>query len=157
MNFPTLIKNTMKVLPTAFKNSRSGMKVAKLVKNTFKGMRTIQFNSEIHSKGKKYKPTIAFRNQDGNVVGNTKRDDVVVRCTCMAYYFWFTWANLKAKCQFGSPAKPYQRKTPITDVRYPPKNPNHIPGVCKHLMLLFFSIEKQEKINATRESLEIVK
>jgi hypothetical protein len=62
--------------------------------------------------------------------------NVGVRCSCPAYYFWFSYANQQNGCSFGTRFAPYVRKTPPDDPRYPPKNPNNIPGMCKHLILL---------------------
>ena len=55
---------------------------------------------------------------------------------CANYYYCFSYANTVRGCSYGARFAPYVRKTPLSDPRYPPKNPNNIPGVCKHLILL---------------------
>jgi hypothetical protein len=67
--------------------------------------------------------------------------DVGVRCSCPAYYFWFSHANQLRGCSFGTRFKPYIRKTSLTDTRYPPKNPHNIPGMCKHLLLVASTLQ----------------
>ena len=60
---------------------------------------------------------------------------VRVRCDCLAYRHYFSFQNQKADCQWGEDFPPYVRKTQDF-VRYPKKNPDNIPGICKHLYLL---------------------
>ena len=57
-----------------------------------------------------------------------------VRCSCSCYYFWCSYANTKAKCNYGSRFRQYIRKTPPYPIGYPPKNPLLIPMVCKHII-----------------------
>lgn len=55
---------------------------------------------------------------------------------CKAFYFYCIYANKKAGALAGGRFKRYVRKTPVTDPRFPPKNPQNIPCLCKHLFLL---------------------
>jgi len=51
-----------------------------------------------------------------------------VRCTCLDYYFTFSYWNWMKGAQFGGKPRPYIRKS-----RRKPRNPNHYPGFCKHI------------------------
>lgn len=56
-----------------------------------------------------------------------------VSMSCMCQDFTFTWE--KELFDVGSLIgrwRPYQRKTQT----YPPRNPKHVPGVCKHIWTL---------------------
>lgn len=58
-----------------------------------------------------------------------------VRCTCMDYYQTWRWANFRARCHYGPLGAKYIRKTPPpSQGGRPYKNPQMIPGVCKHIM-----------------------
>lgn len=61
----------------------------------------------------------------------TTSNTVQTRCSCMDDRFMWQYSN-KAKGALLGRIKPYQR---ITDTR-PPKNPDNIPGMCKHSLAL---------------------
>jgi hypothetical protein len=63
---------------------------------------------------------------------------------CKAYYFYFSWANMGAGASFGTRFKPYVRKTPPDDPRFPPKNPNNVPGLCKHILLVAATLQNSD-------------
>ena len=53
---------------------------------------------------------------------------VRVRCTCLDFYWRMaTWDHARKSLE-GDPPPPYVKKTDR-----PPVNPNHVPGICKHL------------------------
>ena len=90
------------------------------------------------TKGDIYKTNITFlglKNPHRNKP-SFSQNRVLVRCNCPMYYFYAIFANVKAKCNIGSQFKRYVRKTSINDPKYPPKNPNHIPCCCKHILFL---------------------
>lgn len=60
--------------------------------------------------------------------------DVKVRCSCMDFYYTFSWYNLQQNALSGEPMPPYTRVTP--DSGLPPKNPREVPGMCKHIIRL---------------------
>lgn len=67
---------------------------------------------------------------------------VRVRCSCKAYYFYFIRPNEKVGANvLGSLYKKYVRKTPTWVI--PPKNPNNVPGLCKHLIKLANEISSE--------------
>lgn len=78
-----------------------------------------------------YQPMLAFQTAGDTI--SLSRNPVQVRCTCMAYYFYFSWWNEKAGYHYGDPPPPY---TPVANPKriVPPRNPEHIPGMCKHLL-----------------------
>ena len=54
---------------------------------------------------------------------------VRVNCSCSDFYFTFAWYNWQKRCLFGKKPLPYVRKT----VTRPERNPQHLPGMCKHI------------------------
>jgi len=67
---------------------------------------------------------------------NTK---VQVRCTCKDYYFMWQWWNKQESALFGGKFPTYKRKTD----NYPERNPDHVPGVCKHVIGLSEKLAQQ--------------
>ena len=70
----------------------------------------------------------------GNFVVDTSDTDSnifsgVVEANCADFFFTFAWYNYhNAHCLYGPAPRPYQKKT-----NRPPRNPQGIPGVCKHI------------------------
>ena len=62
----------------------------------------------------------------------TLKSECTVRCSCSDFQFRWAWSNKKHKALFGSVPKKYKRKTTTR----PPVNPDHIPGICKHVFQL---------------------
>lgn len=58
--------------------------------------------------------------------------NVKVRCSCLDFYFRFATWNSTDKSLVGRPPAPYIRKTNDR----PEVNPDHVPGMCKHLLKL---------------------
>jgi hypothetical protein len=94
---------------------------------------------------------IAFYGVDFSKGPPGPNNNVGVRCSCPAYYFWFSFANQLRGCSFGTRYKPYTRKTHLSDERYPPKNPNNIPGMCKHLLLVASTLQHTDFYRRTGE------
>lgn len=59
-----------------------------------------------------------------------KKNYVRVRCSCKDFRFRFAWEDRDNQCLFGGPPAKY---TPKPGSNRPPVNPNHVPGICKHL------------------------
>lgn len=55
-----------------------------------------------------------------------------VRCSCLDFRFRFADYNSQDKSLVGRAPPMYQRKTTTR----PPVNPDHVPGMCKHLLKL---------------------
>lgn len=58
-----------------------------------------------------------------------KRQPVLIRCSCSDYFFTWSYYNFVNGIQFGGRARGYARKTKDR----PPRNPNRVMGLCKHL------------------------
>ena len=73
----------------------------------------------------------------------------LVRCTCKSYYHFFAAANGIRHVQFGSRKKRYI-PVPFDQLVHPPrrapKNPNKIPGMCKHAWVLVKALKVQSLI-----------
>lgn len=72
---------------------------------------------------------IEFKGEKYYFIRPTLESDVVCRCSCPDYYFTFAYYNWQHKINFGGKPKVYKRKTKTR----PPRNPQHLPGICKHL------------------------
>lgn len=62
-----------------------------------------------------------------------------VACDCEDYRYRFAYYNTQNNCHFGNPPEPYQRKTQD----YPEANPQHVPGMCVHIIKLSNVLKKQ--------------
>ena len=78
-------------------------------------------------KNAEYK-TFEYKGEQYHFEHPTIDTEVKVRCSCSDYTYRFSYANWKAKCQFGSKPKAYKKKT-----NRKPLNPDLIPGMCKHI------------------------
>jgi hypothetical protein len=61
---------------------------------------------------------------------------VRIRCSCLAFKFYFSYWNLKRGVLEGRPFPPYRRKTTWR----PEKNPVHKAGMCKHLFQMTINL-----------------
>jgi len=59
-----------------------------------------------------------------------------VSCNCPSLRFDFSYELLQQGA-LGRKFIPYTRKTPPPPLGRPYRNPNHIPGACKHILRLF--------------------
>lgn len=57
------------------------------------------------------------------------RNPLTSRCSCADFFFTFSYYNYSNGCLYGPRPKQYIRKT----TWMPPRNPNHIPAICKHI------------------------
>ena len=67
-----------------------------------------------------------------------RNDKIKVRCSCPDFRFmWHRWDHTKEHALRG-PLIPYRRKTPPPEQGgMPYRNPEEIPGLCKHLIKVF--------------------
>lgn len=136
---PDLIRGTQKVLPTAINNFDVGsIKIDQLKITNFAGLKTKQFNALVRSsKGKSsYTVNAMFTGVTKGETPSLSKSRALVRCSCQSYFFWCAYANKKAKALLGGRLRKYIRKTPVSDPRYPPKNPRNVPMACKHVIFL---------------------
>lgn len=61
-----------------------------------------------------------------------RKNYVRVRCGCADFRFRFAWEDRDAGCLYGGVPKGY---TPVPGSNRPPVNPDHIPGMCKHIFM----------------------
>lgn len=73
-----------------------------------------------------------------SLVDVSKKNYVRVRCSCQDFRFRFAWEDRAVKALYGGVPKSYQRKPGSTR---PPVNPDHIPGMCKHIFECARTIE----------------
>lgn len=57
------------------------------------------------------------------------KNPLTVRCSCADFYHTWSYYNYNNGCLYGPKPKMYVRKTDWM----PPRNPQHIPGLCKHV------------------------
>jgi len=122
--------NGAELVQPGIKSKSQNVKVDLKSQNEWKGTKSIIFVGEGE---KDYKPKVRFYGVSGKP--NTKRTSVRVDCNCSSYYFYFSMANFKAGAHEGPKDKVY---VPVPDDQRkrkpgPPKNPDSIPGLCKHL------------------------
>lgn len=70
-----------------------------------------------------------------------KRSPVRVYCACPDFYFSFAYPDFHKQCYYGRKPKPYKRVVPPSN--YPHRNPNNIPGICKHTLNFMNILLKQ--------------
>jgi hypothetical protein len=157
-NLLQLVQGTEAVLPTAMIRYMDGLNVVESIRvTTFVGSKMKVVTSTIRASGRTtratppdYLPQLAYIVQfayygvDTQKVAASPLNQIGCRCSCKAYYFWFAWPNMANGCSFGTRFKPYVRKTPPNDPRYPPKNSGNIPGLCKHLLLLAATLQNSD-------------
>ena len=64
---------------------------------------------------------------------------VRVRCACQDFRFRFAWEDRANGCVYGGVPRSYQR---VPGSTRPPVNPEHLPGICKHIFQCCKSIER---------------
>jgi hypothetical protein len=157
-NLLQLVQGTEAVLPTAMIKYASGENIVESIRvTTFVGSKMKVVTSTIRASGRTtratppdYLPQLAYIVQFAFYGVDTQKEPpsplnkVGGRCSCKAYYFWFAWPNMAHGASFGTRFKPYVRRTPPDDKRYPPKNPHNIPGLCKHQLLLAATLQNSD-------------
>lgn len=69
--------------------------------------------------------------------------NVKVRCNCLDFYHRFAHYNHSDKSIVGRAPVPYQRKTTTR----PEVNPDHVPGMCKHLIKVVERLRTQRIVS----------
>lgn len=64
---------------------------------------------------------------------------VMVRCSCDDFYFMWHWWDANNKALLGRRPPKYVRKTD----HLPERNPDHAPGLCKHLVKLVMKLSQE--------------
>jgi len=149
-----LLRGTKRVLPVALDRLGDGKNspIKQVRVQEFKSIKTVQVlatqqSSGRYPKSKRPQAKSGFYNQQikfvyenreevGNRLPSLSADKAKIRCTCDAYYYYFWWYNKKVDAHSGTKFPKYIRKTPLPPEGYPEKNPQKIPGMCKHLAFL---------------------
>lgn len=71
---------------------------------------------------------------------------VSVICSCADFRFTWSWWLNRDKALVGSRPKPYTRKTPPPPIGYPYRNPEELPGICKHIIACFAYLRRNKVI-----------
>jgi hypothetical protein len=66
-----------------------------------------------------------------------------VRCNCMDFTHRFAWEDRAVGALFGGPPKAYTSKAKH---KRGPVNPQHIPGICKHITAVLRFLERNHYI-----------
>jgi hypothetical protein len=82
--------------------------------------------------------SIKIINEKGNpvyferisITDNKNKNWCRVRCSCSDFKHRFAWEDRDVNALFGAPPAKY---TPVPGSNRPPVNPEHIPGMCKHI------------------------
>lgn len=126
---------------------------------TLKLKKLLRISSTTTSNGNEYKQFMDIRNVEfqpsdsGNTVpirglyGNyhditpseLNSTNVGVYCNCQDYQMRFAYYNVQNNCHVGAPPKPYTKTSDRPEV-----NPQHVPGMCKHLLKLTEELKKQK-------------
>lgn len=108
------------------------------------GVKTKIVRMDIRSKERNvYKVVVQFNRAD---LGCSEESNVVVRCNCQCFRFWFSEANRKVHALFGMHKPKY---VPVPDglrqrPKRPPLNPGDaIPGACKHVLVVMKYMKRQ--------------
>ena len=90
--------------------------------------------------------TTVIQSQDGQeyviVPAEYNNSEVRVSCSCLDFYYRFAVWNSKDSSLLGNPPPPYVNKTDGGE----PRNPNQVPGLCKHLMALSDDLRQQRVV-----------
>ena len=145
-----LYHSTVAAFPRTTKRQHStdSVKIIELKWTPFLGINTLLVRSVAQNEGREYNPLILFKNiqyKEGGelelVIENRTYlfdrisktdDDILVRCNCKDFKFRFAYYDkLWDNCLYGSVPPRY-----ISQGLRPPANPQEMPGMCKHLIVL---------------------
>lgn len=158
-----LLRGTQKVLPVALDRIGDGKNspIKQVRVQEFTSIKTVQVLATQQASGRFsksdrpiaksgfYSQQLRFVFKDKEEVGNrlpSTRDKAKLNCTCDAYYYYFWWWNKKVDAHSGNNYPKYKRKTPPPPEGYPEKNPQKIPGMCKHLAFLVRELRRAKVI-----------
>jgi len=163
LNLDDLLTSTKTNFPNRFSHAVQTMpQVPRLIYTPFVGVKTLSVRAEVQgaSENKVYKVIILFTGVDYSATQDTKhpikikvtgkkyvwmapitlRHKVSASCGCLDFYFAFAHWNWKAGALYGKKRKQYIRKTTTR----PEVNPNHVPGLCKHLIAVWQKVKRSK-------------
>lgn len=158
--YSMLYKNVLKFKPLTTKRQSAIDPIVVVDMNIVpaKGMKTLSFFCTTKSAGKLYKSVIVFTKVDFSDEGTLQvaygkgaekkifrmnpidatESYVKVRCDCADFYYRFAYYNFLDKSIYGVKPRKYVRKT----TWFPETNPEHVPGVCKHIIKSYEAIRQ---------------
>lgn len=165
MNILDLLRGTNRVLPVALDRLADGQNspIKQVRIQEFTSLKTVQALAVQKASGRFpkskrpvakegfYGQQIKFIMNDREDVGNRlpsiRSDKAKVLCTCDAYYYYFWYYNKQQDAHSGRDLPKYTRKTPPPPVGRDFKNPQKIPGMCKHLAFLIRELRRAKVIS----------
>lgn len=163
-----LLRGTQKVLPVALDRLSDGKNspIKQVRVQEFPSIKTVQVLAVQEASGRFpksqrpiakagfYGQQIKFIFEDREDVGNrlpsTRTEKAKVNCSCDALYYYFWWYNRQNDAHSGADYPRYQRKTPPPPDGLPYKNPQKLPGMCKHLAFLVRELRRANVIKWKR-------
>lgn len=116
----------------------------------FVGMKTLFLKALVQNEENQYSPIMLFKGvnynkndaklmaSDGKIYDLEKLSfettDVLLRCNCEDFFWRFNFTNHTDKSLYGTKRKKYESKGGA------PANPLKKPGMCKHIMKLYQSL-----------------
>jgi hypothetical protein len=136
MKFSDLVLNSEALLPGVYNRAVMSYEVRNFKVTEMLGMKTRIVSALVKSdRPGLYKVVLQLNRVD---LGCSEDNDVVVRCNCPCYRFWFNEANSRVHIMYGKKLPAYV-PVPEEQLQRPrpwPHNPAYVPGMCKHIILL---------------------
>ena len=136
MKFSDLIDSSESIQPGVYNRAViDEYEITELKVVPMLGMKTKIVSAFFRSNRDVYKTVVQVNGVEEGVLPS-EENHMTVRCSCPSFRFWFGNANRQHHILFGIHMKKY---IPVPDhlsqrPKQPPKNPGHIPGVCKHII-----------------------
>ena len=150
-SYPQLEKGTKQIRQDAEERANQAS-VMKMEIHTFPPNNAIDFRALVKGKTNNYQSIVFFKNVDyqqedtnANLTFDDAKGDVYhispinlqqqncqVRCTCPDFRWTFSVQLQNSDSLYGEGPPLYHKKNPDHE----PRNPQNIPGVCKHIMAL---------------------
>lgn len=149
--YGVLLGNTLANFLSNRKQSSTKVQIARTIFIPSVDDETLEVRATTNSKEQKYRTSMLFDEIEwvdepgakvATIIGSDNTEyyltriplnnvDVMVKCTCLDFYYRFAVWNHKDQSLIGKPPPPYIKTTDR-----PPVNPKRVPGVCKHLIKL---------------------
>lgn len=141
LTYNELFANAASILPTSeILGDPYYMTFLDRKRNDMAGVKSTKFSASVKSKTSNQSYTTIIDFYDIDVSEQPPKPSLStnpcrVRCSCRAFYFWFSYANKINSALSGRDFVPY---VPVKNPKriVPPRNPKNVPGVCKHIAAL---------------------
>lgn len=136
---------------TKRQHATSPIRITEIRWEPFIGVRTLFVKGTARSEAKEYAPIILFKNVNYNQPGvrlqlegrivtfgslSNEETQVTVRCNCADFKYRFNFYDHVDRSLYGRVRAPYENQGG------PPANPQEMPGMCKHLIKLWYSLQE---------------